>query len=449
VTRARHVERARALVPQAAARIEWTAQRIADERRERLRALLKTARTCSPWHAERLAGIDVERFEERDLAQLPVMTKDDLMTNYDRILVDDRLSLAGIEAHLAAMADGPAYLPGGYRAATSGGSSGRRGVFAYGWDAWAWGWIASVRYLRRTVDMSPFSIAVVAAGNLTHMSFAMINTFADPADIVPYPVPAHASEADIVARLNALQPDVLSGYASMLGALAGAAKRGDLRIRPRAILSFSEPLLPSIRTACADAFGVSVHNLWIATEAGPIAAGCGESDAMHLSDDLLVVEPVDEHVRPVAPGDVAAKTYVTNLFNTVAPLIRYELADRFTVLDRACPCGSQHRLVGDVQGRLDDAFTYAGGVRVHPYVLWSALGRSPAIAEYQVRQTPRGVGVEIRATGPVDTRPIAREIAAHLERLGVAQPDVTVRFGDGFDRHAVSGKLRRFVPLDA
>jgi phenylacetate-coenzyme A ligase PaaK-like adenylate-forming protein len=34
--------------------------------------------------------------------------------------------------------------------------------------------------------------------------------------------------------------------------------------------------------------------------------------------------------------------------------------------DGTCPCGSAHRLIADVQGRLDDSFRYSGDVVVHP-----------------------------------------------------------------------------------
>ncbi len=37
------------------------------------------------------------------------------------------------------------------------------------------------------------------------------------------------------------------------------------------------------------------------------------------------------------------------------------------MLAEGCPCGSAHRCIGDIQGRLDDVFDY-GGRRVHPHV---------------------------------------------------------------------------------
>jgi phenylacetate-CoA ligase len=117
-----------------------------------------------------------------------------------------------------------------------------------------------------------------------------------------------------------------------------------------------------------------------------------------------------------------------------------------TVLDRPCPCGSAHTLVADVEGRLDDAFTYPGGRVVHPHVFRSVLGRDRRIVEYQVRQRP--AGAEILVVGaPADPAAVGRAVAAELLRLGVPDPSVEVRIVDRLERQA-TGKVRRFLPLE-
>ena len=80
--------------------------------------------------------VDPDGFEEADLAGLPPMTKDDLMANWDRVVTDRRLTLELVEGHLAGL-EADAYLFGEFHAVASGGSSGRRGIFVFGWRAWA------------------------------------------------------------------------------------------------------------------------------------------------------------------------------------------------------------------------------------------------------------------------------------------------------------------------
>lgn len=48
--------------------------------------MLAAAVERSPFHARRLAGIDPGRFEPAQLADLPVMTKQQMMANFDELL---------------------------------------------------------------------------------------------------------------------------------------------------------------------------------------------------------------------------------------------------------------------------------------------------------------------------------------------------------------------------
>ena len=109
-------------------RLGWSPAELAAFQRDRLRALLARAIERSPFHAARLRGIDPGRFELADLPRLPVMTKAQLMENFDAALTDRRLSRNLVERHLAASAAEPSLLLGEYVCLLSGGSSGRRGL---------------------------------------------------------------------------------------------------------------------------------------------------------------------------------------------------------------------------------------------------------------------------------------------------------------------------------
>ncbi|HEV2871414.1 MAG TPA: hypothetical protein VG409_08320, partial [Actinomycetota bacterium] len=173
-------------MPEHIQRLRWPAERLRQERRERLRDLLRVATASSPWHRDRLAGVDPDGFEEADLAGLPPMTKDDLMANWDAVVTDRRLSLDLVEGHLAGLAS-DAYLFDQFHAVASGGSSGRRGIFVFGWPAWATGYAGFMRptLLDRAVTPElaalPIRMAMVGARNATHMTSAMPQTFANPA----------------------------------------------------------------------------------------------------------------------------------------------------------------------------------------------------------------------------------------------------------------------------
>jgi phenylacetate-coenzyme A ligase PaaK-like adenylate-forming protein len=429
-------------------RLSWSPDRLAAERVRRLRELVRTAITSSTWHRARLADVDLERLDEESLRALPVMTKNDLMSNFDEIVTDRRLSLELANAHLERLERDGDYLLDEFNVIASGGSSGRRGVFIFGWDAWTTFQASVIRYVPRRPDRAGRSgpVAVVAAAAASHATAALTLTFSEPGEVVRLPVTLPVSE--IVDGLNAAQPSGLSGYPSILRELAARALAGELSIAPGWVRSTSEPLTAETREAVAEAWGAPISNCWGTSEAGIAAIGCLGGDGMHLSDDLVSFEFVDEAGRSVPPGTMSAKTYVTNLFNPALPLVRYELTDQVTLLGGACPCGSTHRRVADIQGRLDDSFIYERDAVVHAHVFRSALSRQPCIIEYQITQTPRGADILVISSSTDSVRQIERGLERDLRRLGLPEPLVNIVPVDRLDR-LPSGKLQRFVPLSA
>jgi phenylacetate-CoA ligase len=430
-------------------RLGWTAARVREHQATALRQLLDTAVKNSPWHASRLEGVDPAAFTLEDLPGLPTMTKTDLMNNFDRIVTDRRLNKALAESHLAAVTS-DAYVLGSYHVVASGGSSGQRGVFIYGWDAWPSFYLSVHRLFQRDwardrdLDGVPQRAAVVAASRATHMSSALAQTFTRPgAEVRSFPVTQPLGQ--IVAGLNGWQPTILQGYPSVLHQLCAEARSGRLRISPRRIRTRSEPLLPRTRASLEETWGVTVHNEWVCTE-GASGATCGTGQGLHLSEDLVIIEPVDAAGRPVPAGVLSAKVYLTNIYNPTLPLIRYELTDQVRVLPGPCPCHSGLTRIEEVQGRLEDLFDYGLGLRVHPHVFRSALGREAGVIEYQVRQTTSGADITVVTSGLVDTGRIGQQVATALAALGLPDPAVNVSVAADLDRTAV-GKLRRFVQL--
>lgn len=448
--RQRHLARLFETLPDHLARLDWPPERLRDTRETALRAIVAHARTHSPWHRQRLAGIDPERLTARDLPALPTMTKDDLMGHFDEIVTDPRLTRDLVEAHLAGLTT-DAYLLDEYHVCASGGSSGRRGAFVFDFEGWIVPFASYLRFSMRMMQQllgpdagPPSRMVMVAADKASHMTAALGQTFAMPGATM-HRMPATWPLPRLVAELNDLQPDYLSGYATVVHQLAREADAGRLRIAPRIVGTTSEPLLPEIRAAIARTWNVPLFNGFGSTE-GLMGGSCSALRGIHLSDDLFVIEPVDAAGNPVAPGTRAARVYLTSLYNRAQPLIRYELTDEITVLDGPCPCGTSLLRIDDVQGRVDDVFAYADGATVHPFTFRSALGRERAIVEYQVRQTARGAEILVRREGELDQARLAATLRAALAELGVVDAEITITTVDALARQE-SGKFKRFVPL--
>ncbi|NKB71305.1 MAG: phenylacetate--CoA ligase family protein [Candidatus Latescibacteria bacterium] len=447
--RTKHRAETKTLLPEYVERLSWSADRLHQEREEKLRLLIRRAKEQSPWHKKRLAHINPETMQEADLEHIPPMTKGDLMDNWDEIVTDRDLNLDLVNSHLESLTTDQ-YLLNEYHAVASGGSTGLRGVFVYDWTGWKVKFVGQARWhsgLRTAVQKStekPYVRATVFAGSATHLSSATGQSLTSGlVSLHRFPITLPLEQ--IVEGLNRVQPDDLAGYPSALYLLAHEAQVGRLRIAPSYVGTGAEPLLPEIRAALEKAWGVPVRNMWSCSE-GAGAASCEEGQGMHLNDDLVIVEPVDVAGQLVPPGVASAKIYLTNLYNHALPLIRYELTDEVTLLEGPCPCGSSYRRIDDVQGRLDDVFTYACGTRIHPHVFRSALGRESTILEYQVRQTTGGAAISIRCSGAVDRASLRAKITAEMEGLGLAAPAVSIVQVDRFER-LDTGKLKRFIVL--
>lgn len=453
-TRSRQFAEMQQRIPEHIERLSWSREQIAEQRDNALRALLRAAIAGSPWHRARLSGVDPDTIGSADLATLPTMTKADLIENFTDIVTDRRVDTGVVERHLAGLGDDDAYLFDEYHVAVSGGSSGIRGVFVFDWESWKTYFLTMFRRIyrdaatTRPADAKPPLVVSFATKHAAHITSSLRQTFG-PRDPLPVALSILDPLADNVTRLNELQPEVLLTYPSILRLLADQASSGSLRIQPAAIISVAEPLLPDIRTAAEQAFtSTPIYNWYAASEGGCVAAGCGRTPGMHLSEDVVILEAVDDQGRPVPPGIRSDKVYLTNLANHLMPIIRYELDDQVTLLpaDEPCPCGSRYQRIDDVEGRRRDIFEYGDGILVHALRLYAPLTLDPEVVEFQIRQTPAGVSVLLCGQQP-DLARITDRLSAELAEAGVPRPEVIVRRVAHIERLGISGKLPRFIPL--
>jgi len=169
---------------------------------------------------------------------------------------------------------------------------------------------------------------------------------------------------EMVAALNAFPPQALTAYPTVAAALAEEQLQGRLRIAPTLVATTSEVQTADMRRRMTQAWGLEPLDFYGTTEAAVVAAARQGQAGMDILEDLVVVEVVDEHDRPVPPGVPGHKVLLTNLVNHVQPLLRYELTDPVTLAGGPNPLGLPYARVAVVDGRSDDH---------HP-----ARGRRPA-----------------------------------------------------------------------
>jgi phenylacetate-CoA ligase len=425
-------------------RLRWSADRLATERERRLREQLAWSAERSPLWRDRLAEVNVATFTEADLPSLPILTKADLMDNFDRALTDPALDLARVNHHVDHL-DADAYLDSRYRVLATSGSTGARGLFAYGWEDWVTFVLIATRWRVRSDEDQNASVGTLFASNTQHVSAALHAFFSGGPGARVTHLPATLALPKIVAGLNIAQPTVLQGYPSAMHLLAVEAEAGRLSISPLRVMTCGEQCTAEARDAVRAAWGIEIYDYWGVSE-GIYAFPCEAGDGMHLPDDLAIVEPVDRTGKPVARGAPADKILLTNLYNRTQPLIRYEITDAMTMLDEQCACGCAHRRITDIRGRTDSFFVYEGGAAVHWIGMETVLLADPNVVEMQVTQTRHGAGVTVTGRDACNLEALRIGLTDLMLESGLANPEVTVSQADSLER-LWSGKLRPFEPL--
>jgi phenylacetate-CoA ligase len=418
-------------------RERWPHERLERLRQERLAALARHAAERSRFWRERLPR------GRPHLTELPVLTKAELMNRFDELVADPRLRLEELLIHLDEVHDDALYL-GEYRAMTTSGSSGRKAVFVY--DRAAWVGIVSL-FLRRSVwvgvrpKLPRTRLALIGGASGTHMSRRGAQTL-DVGLHRLLSLGATEPIGELVGRLNEFQPEHMNVYPSTAGLLVEEQLAGRLRLNLTAITTSSEPLTPAMRERIEHAFGVRPTNFYATTE-GLWGQEC-EHGSMHLFDDMCIVENVDDEARPVPTGEIGSRLLVTNLFNRVQPLIRFEISDLVAVEPEPCRCGRGLMRLRSLEGRAEDVLRL-GDVTVHP-LQFGIVTADPDVREFQVVQEGDSLRlrVALRNGSQGAEERLGERVRDRLAELGVARPEVSVERVEALERSA-GGKLQVVV----
>jgi len=185
---------------------------------------------------------------------------------------------------------------------------------------------------------------------------------------------------------RSVKPALLSGYVDGIHEFAQFTLDATVTVpTPRAIAVTASVLHPSKRLFIEATLGAPVFDCYRSAEVPWIAAQCRERVGLHVMSDSRVVEIVGADGRRTAPG-VEGEVVVTDLWNTVFPLLRYRMGDQSAIRAERCACGMSLPLMDPVQGRLVDVLRSPGG-RVVAGGLSVLFNRWPgAVRQFQLRQ---------------------------------------------------------------
>ncbi|MEE8105886.1 MAG: hypothetical protein V3T86_10160 [Planctomycetota bacterium] len=337
-----------------------TRRELEDSHVARFRKLARFVRERSPYYARVMKerGIDPDRCLPRDF---PVLTKNEVIENFDEISTDPRVRTDRIAKFLTGSRDARELMDGRFRVLHTSGTSGTVCYSVFDPTEWMQGVMVLERILRAALP--PRRVAFIGA---TQGHFAGVSFAVSPAHWIrglfyrTRVFDINDPTEKIVAGLNEFKPFAFSGYSGAISMLADQRLAGNLTFSPTRILVGGEPMADRERKRVAGVFGTDVRLNYASSEHLFMGFDLMHGPGMYLLEENLIFELQTDHIL------------VTNLYRKTVPLIRYRMDDVLPVASRGATWGP-YTVVDKVLGRSEEApvFLNEKGVEdyIHPIVI--------------------------------------------------------------------------------
>ena len=211
---------------------------------------------------------------------------------------------------------------------------------------------------------------------------------------------ASLSYGEYASAMKAEQPDTFVGMPVQLLGILRFCGHGSLR---RALVS-GDACPESVLEGCETILGSRLFPHYGSREMGMAGAICCLAhDGMHLRENHIIAEIVDDSGNPLPAGEWG-ELVITTIGMEAMPLIRYRTGDYTRILPDPCPCGSS-------TVRLDRLNRKTAGLSVS--ALDEILFADPAIADchYELENG------QLLVTALVCGKPDVEQILEALRRL--------------------------------
>jgi phenylacetate-CoA ligase len=436
----------------------WTAwggrKRIEAKQLRNLRRLVEKARRDSPLFHRLYA--DLGPSNEIELRELPVTRKPDLMSEFDDWLTIRSLPLDRARDRLRDIRKIGVPIGDVVIFRTSG-TSGEPAVivltssfleYCYGismarFERYHWKLVREMRKrgMRVTVTGGNGHFAGVGFNKLMnhlHPRLAGRWTF----------IEAEQPIGRLVEQLNAIpKVSCIVTYPSMLTILTKEKEAGRLQIAPVLFNTGGETLTDDLRARVRRAFPslkYGILDTYGCTECLVMSFVCSHG-RKHVHEDWVILEAVDEAMRPVPDGTLSATVLLTVLANDVQPFIRYDLGDCLRFHPDRCPCGSPFRSF-QVEGR-EATLVRVGEVTLSPLVF--DLEHEHARRIQLVQTSERDFEVRLEPADEAAAGVVFQEVIQSVKRVfrDNGLEDVAVRESQAPPEFTASGKFYELLAL--
>ena len=358
-------------------------ERLVEVELKRFRELLRWSKENSPFYGRKFKGIepgDIRTLE--DVARVPMTEKDEL-----------RAAQEGKELHLYGdlLAVPPERLSIFHQ------TSGTTGKPVYIPDTYeSWQWVVEVWcYILYAAGFRPTDRVFLPFVYNVYIAFWQGHYAAEKVGCEVVPGGGLETKARIQKMIDVRATALMNTptYGLHMAEVAremGIDPKRDIGIKR--MICAGEPMPEPTRLRLEEEWGAEVYDHIGGTEPGGWAGMCCEKKGMHVIEPHFLLEMVDLETmsKPISPG-VKGVAVITSLCRRTIPLIRFNLKDVMTVMDKPCPCGRTSRRVDQVGGRVDD-LRKIRGVFFSPSLVEEVIrGQFSEIVEYEILLTQEGV----------------------------------------------------------
>lgn len=418
--------------------------------KKKLREILKFAYANSEYYHRTFeaAGITKDCIGEVPLAAFPILSKGELLENFDQLITVSDVTQEEIRRFDAEETVNRKPFRGQYHVVHSSGSTGKPGYFLYDEAAWSSMllgilrgalWDMSMLQILKLLANGP-RIVYLAATDGRYGGAMAVGDGIDGVRASQMYLDIKTPLSQWIRQLRTFKPNIIIGYPSAVKILAEQVEQGEIEMKVIRVISCGEPLGSSLRHYLETVFHAQVVNFYGASESLAIGVEMNPEEGMILFDDMNVIEVTKDGI------------YLTSLYNFAQPLIRYRISDNLTLQkpenNSRCPF---QRAVG-LLGRNEDIlwFRDGNGERefLHPLAIEGFC--IEGLLDYQFRQMSENAFEMLAETAQGAARDVIRaemlkQMRGILEEKKLSYVQFTVQFVDEIQPDPQNGKKRLIV----
>ncbi len=129
-------------------------------------------------------------------------------------------------------------------------------------------------------------------------------------------------------------------------------------------------------------WNIHLAGTYASTEMQTAFTECEQGNGGHHHPELIIVELLDRHDKPVEDGE-AGEVTVTTLGVEGMPLVRYKTGDLCRAFYEPCPCGRTTMRLGPVLGRKQQMIKLKG-TTIYPPAVFEVINQVAGVADYVV-----------------------------------------------------------------